>query len=506
MTNTHSNLTGITRRRFSAVLAALGAATIGRSVVAQESTPDTVASPEPAVTPQATPAAAAEKSVTTLISAEVEKLPEAPFTVRLLRIQMEAGTINPFHTHHGPEIAIIEIGEMVVKSQGTAFITRANGTQEELTDDQTTLAAGDTIHYPAEVAMYYENATKETNVMLNAVAIPVGPDYANERITYLEGKPDLTGLSYQKLGDGLIQTLDQQAAMWTVDLIALPAREELPGIEGIGMVTPLEGNLSFRIDSGQVQVTRHDSNMLQPNAVLGSGFSLADGDAAFFPNGFEAAARDDEANPLTYLGMTITPENGVPEAPAVITFTAGDGTVAKGQPADPTGTLVTTNTDGVNMRVEPSVEADIVDQINEGVELEVVGGPVEDEQYTWYEVRVNAEDGSQGWMVSEFLDGLDGTQGTAAETPTPEAEPSGTPKADTGDFPVGTVLVTTEEDVRVRPEPNTNEEAITALPLGTEVTVTGEPIEADGYTWLPIESADGWIGYVVTDFVEEKKD
>lgn len=495
----------LSRRHFAALAAAVGATSLSTSLYAQESTP------EPQATPSASPVAATEATVQTLISADVDMLPPAPYTVRLLRINMDAGTINPFHTHHGPEISVIESGEMKVASQGTAFVTRADGTAEELTDAETTLATGDTIHFPAEVAMYYENATDAPNTMLNAVAIPVGSDYANERITYLDGRPDLTGLTYQKLGDGLVQSMEQQAATWTVDRIDLPPAVEVPAVTGVGMITPLQGNFSFTIDAGGVQVTRHDSNMLQPNAVIGSGFSLTDGDAAFFPNGLTATGRPEEQQPLSYLAMNIEPANGVPEGPATITFTAGDGTVAHGAPVDVTGRIVTTNSDGVNMRAEASVNADVVDQIDQGIEMEVLGGPVEADDYVWYEVRVTAEGGSQGWMVSEFLDGLDDEQqtsseddGTSGETEgddaeTPEA--AGTPAA-TGDFAVGSTVVTIEEGVRIRPAATTEGEPIDALPMGTELTVVSGPVDADDFTWIEVETPQGWTGWVVTDFVE----
>ncbi|MGD6241006.1 hypothetical protein QUV48_22455, partial [Xanthomonas citri pv. citri] len=136
----------------------------------------------------------------------------------------------------------------------------------------------------------------------------VGPDFVNERITWLDGNPNLEGVSYQKLGDGLVQDQEQTAAEWTIDRVELPAGAPIPAATGISMITPEQGNYSFTIDAGMVQVTRAESNMLQPNAVLDSTFSLTDGDAAFFPNGVTATGRANEQQPLTLLVMNIAPE------------------------------------------------------------------------------------------------------------------------------------------------------------------------------------------------------
>lgn len=487
---------------FAGILA--GSMLLSPVAYAQESTPA-------ASTPVASPAAeapAAAATVTNLMTAQIDQLPEAPFTVRLLRITLEPGAITPMHSHHGPELDMVESGEVTIRSQGEAPVTRADGTEETSTGEDVVLAAGDMVHFPAEVGMYFENTGSEPVTMLSAVVIPVGPDYVNERITWMDGEPNLEGVTYQKLGDGLVQQQPQSAAEWTVSTVEIPAGVAVPEVAGIGMVTPVQGNYSFTVGEGQVQVTRAESNMLQPNAVLDTTFSLGDGDAAFYPNGVTSTDRANEQQPLTLLVMNIAPADGVPAAPAVVTFNAGDGTVAGGGSDVATDQLVTTNTDSVNMRAEATVDSEVVDQLGEGVELEVIGGPVEADDYVWYQVRVTGEGGSEGWIADEFLSGVqapaetsgDGTSGDESASSTPEAG-SATPAA-AGDFAVGDTIVTTEENVRLRPAANTNEEAIDALPTGTELTVTGEPVEAEGFTWLPVETADGLTGYVTTDFVE----
>ena len=508
MTDNQGKFT-INRRRFSILAGVFGTgAAFSKAAMAQDATPP-AGTPEAASTPVASPTVAAEPVITNLMAAEVEQLPPAPFTVRLLRITLQPGAITPMHTHHGPELDMIESGEVTIRSLGDAPVTRADGTEETSSGTEMALTDGDVVYFPAEVGMFFENTGEEAATMLSAVVIPVGPDYVNERITWIDGEPSLEGVSYQKLGDGLVQEMAESAASWSLVSAELPAGSELPALTGVSMMTPVSGNLSFTIDAGQVQVTRADSNMLQPNAVLGTSVSLGDADAAFFPNGVTATDRTEEAQPLTVLLMDIVPADAAGVQPAELTFNAGDGTVAGGPTEPEAGQIVTTNTENVNMRAQPSADAEVVDQLAAGIELEILDGPVDADDYTWYQVRVNEEGGSEGWMASEFLDGIDAaveTEGDGTSAETEEAadegeDPSATPSV-AGEFAVGSTVVTTEESVRLRPEASVDVEAIDALPLGAELTVTGETVEAEEYTWLPVETADGLTGFVTVDFVE----
>lgn len=60
----------------------------------------------------------------------------------------------------------------------------------------------------------------------------------------------------------------------------------------------------------------------------------------------------------------------------------------------------------------------------------------------------------------------------------------------------------TENGVNVRSEASTTGSAVTALNSGDTVTITGDPVDADGYTWYPVQLADGTTGFVVSDFLE----
>lgn len=67
----------------------------------------------------------------------------------------------------------------------------------------------------------------------------------------------------------------------------------------------------------------------------------------------------------------------------------------------------------------------------------------------------------------------------------------------------GDIVRTSEDLVNLRAEPATDAEVVEELPQGTALTVTGDPVDADDYTWLPVDVVEsGNSGYVAEDFVE----
>jgi hypothetical protein len=71
-------------------------------------------------------------------------------------------------------------------------------------------------------------------------------------------------------------------------------------------------------------------------------------------------------------------------------------------------------------------------------------------------------------------------------------------EADTGD---GTTATIDTDGVNIRQEPTTAAEVIAIGTIGTDVTITGDAVEADGYTWYPILLPDGTEGWIASDFL-----
>ncbi len=56
--------------------------------------------------------------------------------------------------------------------------------------------------------------------------------------------------------------------------------------------------------------------------------------------------------------------------------------------------------------------------------------------------------------------------------------------------------------VNMRDAPTTGGNVVTTLSDGTAVTITGNSVDADGYTWWPVKTSDGTAGYIVADFLQ----
>jgi len=82
-----------------------------------------------------------------------------------------------------------------------------------------------------------------------------------------------------------------------------------------------------------------------------------------------------------------------------------------------------------------------------------------------------------------------------------DTEPAADQPADTA--PAGgepaTVIAAT---ANVRAEPTTAGAIVAVLAAGDVVTITGEGIAADGYTWLPITLADGTSGWIADQLIQ----
>lgn len=98
--------------------------------------------------------------------------------------------------------------------------------------------------------------------------------------------------------------------------------------------------------------------------------------------------------------------------------------------------------------------------------------------------------------------------GAASEDDEPTSADEGTPEAETepaSDFvaATGDVVVTSEDLVNLRSDASTSGDILQELPLGTELEIAAEAVEADGYTWYQVIVIEtGETGFVVADYLE----
>ena len=504
----------------------------------QEATPDAAASPiaTPAadVTIGATPAAEADALGTVLMRYEFEEMPEAPMTVRLLRITLAPGASVPMHTHPGIEFDEVVFGTVTASTNDTMIVNR-NGEQAEVSET-VTLEPGSWVMYPEGSGMSFTNEGDEDVVLLSAVILSVGGE-TDSTITYTEGEPtdeDFEGVSFVVLGDGLIQQFPDGPATVIVDVLNLAAGEPVPPFSGAALISKQAGTLAFAVDEGQVQVTRTDTPQLQPNAIPGQEFTLNDNDAAFFPSGYEAIERPESDSDLALLRLLILPEADLANGVASVSTIQVEETAEGAEPAEPgdglgVGAVIALTEDLVNVRADATTDSEIVDTFPAGTQFEIIGGPVEGEDYTWYQVRgVGDLADVEGWLVTEFMDVVEPATG---ETQVPDEgtidpedvvdalpvpsdvatedigeEPDATPAPVTppaGEIEVGATVETTDDNVRIRAEGNAGSDILAALPAGTQLEVIGGPEEADAFTWVEVEVVEnGLTGWTAVDFLE----
>jgi hypothetical protein len=72
------------------------------------------------------------------------------------------------------------------------------------------------------------------------------------------------------------------------------------------------------------------------------------------------------------------------------------------------------------------------------------------------------------------------------------------------DVATGDTVMTIEDLVNLRSDASSSDDNIVKeLPMGTELEITGDPIEANGYRWYPVKVVEsGETGYIVQDFIE----
>ncbi len=68
--------------------------------------------------------------------------------------------------------------------------------------------------------------------------------------------------------------------------------------------------------------------------------------------------------------------------------------------------------------------------------------------------------------------------------------------------PEGKPATVNQDGVNVRPDASTAGAPVTTVNSGDTVTVTGDPVDAEGYTWYPVTLEDGTKGWIVGDFLD----
>jgi uncharacterized protein YjlB/mannose-6-phosphate isomerase-like protein (cupin superfamily) len=395
---------------------------------------------------QTTPAGA-----TVQIQAELPAggLPVAPAFVLLRRINLEPGGVMPLHSHPGLAMYTVESGTLAATVSGKALLSRAtadNATPAAASDapldEEFRMRRGDTLVTWAQTPKTYRNPGERPTKVLAAFLLPAGHQHP-PTISYLNGASaaDIKGVSPEFLGDAIAPTLPTGQSVVTVDRLRLEAGQPIPAFPGPIMMSVASGTFDFTNVSGEIQVSRSADQSVISNPAAGTSFSLARGDAVFFPTGIGETARPEQDGVLQLLRLTIA---------------------ATGESATP----VAATEPGVIEIATPAASAS----------PEATAAPTEAAVAT----------------------------GTTAAEPTAEKS-TATPTEQAGKFKEGDVVSVTEDGLRLRSGPSTDTDIVTTLSAGQQLTITGPSEEGDNYTWWPVALVDdpSVTGYVAEDFLEK---
>lgn len=140
-----------------------------------------------------------------------------------------------------------------------------------------------------------------------------------------------------------------------------------------------------------------------------------DASGSYFPGAAREGWFAFEAQPGGYSGvLRFLPYSGDPD-PRYLALDA-DAATGAAEPAEPNeesdpapdrnfsvDVIVTTTDDGVRLRAEPSADAEIVAELDQGIELRVTGPAEEGDGFTWYPVE-RVDDGEGGYVAQDFLE------------------------------------------------------------------------------------------------------
>lgn len=364
-----------------------------------------------------------------ILFALIDTMPVAPSFVRLLRINLEPGAQSPLHFHPGPEMSVIESGVSSVLVEGPTDLLPAGRTKpipapegEEFEMDR-----GDQVLYPTGSPQSFVNNSEDDNtVLLTAVILPAGSQ-APPGQTWVGNPPGpnaLAGLSFTVLGDGLASQLPTGRSAVSIERLILEPGESVPASDVPTLLSLEDGRFDFTTVEGETQVSRTATPGPQDPAETDEAFSLATGDAAFFPAGVAEVERPDSDGQVTMLRMTIfeIPTGDAAATPAASPVADGGGDAAVIEiteaeeptpaPADAAaaddgvlgvGDIVAVNEAEVRLRDAPTVNSNIVTGLDLGAEFTIVDGPVEADGFVWYGVESTVDPSITGWIAGQFI-------------------------------------------------------------------------------------------------------
>lgn len=416
-----------------------------------------------------------------IVDVVLDPMPLAPSFLRLIRISMEPGSSIPLRSHPGPKIDRVESGTLtaVVRDEDNiAAVTIAGAEEAGVTaGEDVALTTGDVIVLPVETFYAFRNDGSEPVVLLSTIMLPAGHQRP-PGITYADGEPAsdaYDGVTNQILGDGVATTLPMSPGRFVIDQVTVSPEQPLAASAEVTLLSNMGNGVDITVDSGRVQVSRTVAPGPQRDSAAGEAYTLITGDGLFFPEGHEELRVPDGELQFTRVVLT----GGAPiDSGASTGESVGTG-------ATPTATGAGSVTFvGVPSQTTAAVDSTPLADSSRAPRAEATGTPEEPTP-----------------TPTVVPSGATAPTDEATE-PTPEAtEPAG---SGGGFFSIGATVATVDVGVNVRAEPSASAEVVLEVEAaGTRFVVIGEPVEADGFSWVPVQSVDDPLisGWAASDFL-----
>lgn len=419
-----------------------------------------------------------------LLQAIVEDTGGQPIELRILRMTLESGARSPWHAHPGLEFGVIESGTLRVRVNGEAVLRPADAPPDA--DSQTvpenldvSLSAGDRIAYAPGTEMTFENASSEPVVLLAATVFPTGEN-APPPAAFRAGPPT------DEENHGIQSVILGQAIVPATPPGSIVVFERLE-VDAGGNVAAFPGPVLMAMEEGTVAGSVRTPGVGSPGDSTSASseeieFSLSRGDAAFFSSGMTEAPLSGDGR-IKLLRLGIVPPVADPESePAEQTTDAAATEPASADEPTPTPRPIPISTARPPETPTPTPAA----EATPGRTIRTITRPTETPEPAAETDPAPEPDGDAGTVAENTAapdtgDSEDDDESLAGVYPAP-----------------GTVMMVNDDEVRIRAEPSTSGQILAGLSQGQLVTILGEPVDADGYIWYPVQDVvapelQGWV-------------
>ncbi|MBX3071043.1 MAG: SH3 domain-containing protein [Thermomicrobiales bacterium] len=203
-------------------------------------------------------------------------------------------------------------------------------------------------------------------------------------------------------------------------------------------------------------------------------------------------------------------------------WVAGQFLVASGSPPPPTGTATRTptrtpvatggfaqgdtvrvNVARLNMRQSPSLTSNVLTVLDRGNTGAVTGSPVVSGSTIWLPVTISGR--GSGWVSAQYVVKTT-PAATSTSTRTPTRVASATPSrtattSASSPFQSGDGVRVAVPLLNLRSTASMSAGVVVVLSGGTTGTVTGTPVSASGYLWIPVTMQGNRSGWVASQYI-----